>query len=75
MNRCINNNKLVNIEFPSIDVILYSGKFTNSVDLLTEWEGKMGKYVTQVYRPSVIKSACYDCGPNIVQYDTIKLIH
>lgn len=48
MNRCINNNKLVNIVFPSIDVILYSGKFINSVDLLTEWEGKMGKYVTQV---------------------------
>lgn len=75
MNRCINNNKWVNIVFSSIDVIIYSGKFPNSVDLLTEWEGKMGKYVTQVCRPSATKSACYDCGPNIVQYDTIKLIH
>ena len=75
MNRCINNDKLVNIVFSSIDVILYLGKFSNSVDLLTEWEGKMGKYVTQVCRPSATKSACYDCGPNIVQYDTIKLIH
>lgn len=62
MNRCINNNKLVNIEFSSIDVILYSGKFTNSVDLLTEWEGKMGKYVSQVCRPSATKSACLTAG-------------
>lgn len=45
MNRCINNNKLVNIVFFLIDVIIYLGKFLNLVDLLIEWEGKMGKYV------------------------------